>query len=78
MTQTTPRVTLYTRAGCHLCVDAASELDRAGVAYAEIDITAARELEAEYGDRIPVIMLDGREHGYWRVEIARLLRDLSQ
>lgn len=72
------RVTLYTRAGCHLCEDAAGELVRAGVPYSEIDITADREFEAEYGDRIPVIMLDGREHGYWRVEIARLLRDLSQ
>jgi len=23
-------------------------------------------------------MLDGREHGYWRVEEARLLRDLEK
>ena len=26
------------------------------------------ELEREYGDRLPVILLDGKEHGYWRVE----------
>jgi hypothetical protein len=24
-----------------------------------------------------VIMLDGKEHGYWRVEADRLLRDLA-
>jgi hypothetical protein len=32
----------------------------------------------EYGERIPVIMLDGKEHGYWRVEKERLLRDLAK
>jgi hypothetical protein len=43
----------------------------------EVDISGDRELEGEYGDRIPVVLLDGREHGYWRVEEARLLRDLN-
>ena len=47
-----------------------------GEPFDEIDITGDRELESEYGDRIPVIMLDGKEHGYWRVEEERLLRDL--
>ena len=72
-----PRVTLYTRPGCHLCADAVAALRSLSVDFAEIDITGDRELEAEYGDRIPVIMLDGKEHGYWRVEGARLLRDLA-
>ena len=26
---------------------------------------------------MPVVMLDGKEHGYWRVEEDRLLRDLG-
>jgi glutaredoxin len=73
-----PRVTLYTRPGCHLCDDAVAELRRLEVAFAEVDISGDRELEAEYGDRIPVIMLDGKEHGYWRVEGTRLLRDLAR
>ena len=25
-------------------------------------------LQAEYWDRVPVVLLDGKEHGYWRVE----------
>lgn len=74
----TPRVGLYTRPGCHLCSDAAAQLRGAAIAFEETDITGDRELEAEYGDRIPVIMLDGREHGYWRVEITRLLADLAK
>ncbi len=43
-----------------------------------MDIEADPELEAEYGDRIPVMLLDGREHGYWRVEEERLRRDLGR
>ena len=71
------RVVLYTRDGCHLCDDAKAALARIGVEYAEVDIAGDPELTAEYGERIPVVMLDGREHGYWRVEEARLLRDLE-
>ena len=75
------RITLYTRDGCHLCDDAKAVLDRVreqtGEGYAEVDIATDPELTAEYGDRIPVVLLDGREHGYWRVEEQRLLRDLA-
>ena len=35
------------------------------------------ELQRDYSDRVPVILLDGKEHGYWRVEEDRLLRDMS-
>jgi glutaredoxin len=77
----TDRVTLYTRAGCHLCDDAKMALERVraktGVGFTEVDIDGDADLTAEYGDRIPVILLDGREHGYWRVEEDRLLRDLA-
>jgi glutaredoxin len=75
------RIVLYTRAGCHLCEDAKRVLDQVrdetGVTFTEVDISSDPELTAEYGDRIPVVVLDGREHGYWRVEKARLIRDLG-
>jgi glutaredoxin len=75
------RIVLYTRSGCHLCDDAKAALvevrHRTGVDFREVDISTDPELTAEYGDRIPVIMLDGQEHGYWRVEMQRLLRDLG-
>ncbi len=76
------RITLYTRAGCHLCEDAKTVLDRigeqTGEGYDEVDIAGDADLTAEYGDRIPVVLLDGKEHGYWRVEEQRLLRDLAR
>ena len=73
-----PRLTLYTRPGCHLCEVAAADLREIGEPFTEVDITADPELELEYAERIPVVMLDGKEHGYWRVEKDRLRRDLAR
>ncbi|MFJ6199221.1 glutaredoxin family protein [Micromonospora sp. NPDC092111] len=75
------RLTLLVRAGCHLC-DRAKEAmarveRRTGEAWSEIDVTGNAELENEYGLRVPVVLLDGREHGYWQVEEDRLERDLA-
>jgi glutaredoxin len=76
-----PRLTLITREGCHLCEDAKEAMARvaarSGVGWRELDVGTDLELEREYGERLPVILLDGREHGYWRVEEDRLLRDLA-
>jgi glutaredoxin len=81
MTTAGPRLTLITRPGCHLCEVAREAIDRVaretGESWQEIDLTGDLELEREYGDRIPVVLLDGREHGYWRVEEDRLRRDLA-
>ncbi len=75
-----PRLTLITRAQGHLCDVAKEAIARvaasAGVQWREVDVDADADLQAEYWDRVPVILLDGREHGYWRVEEDRLLRDL--
>jgi hypothetical protein len=49
-----------------------------GETWHDVDISGDRELEGEYADRIPVVLLDGKEHGYWRVEEDRLLRDLGR
>lgn len=69
-------VTLLTRAGCHLCDEARPVVARicaeTGAAWSEIDVDGAADLRAEYGDRLPVFLVDGREHGYWRVEPERL------
>jgi glutaredoxin len=76
------RLVLITRPGCHLCEVAAEAMDEvaaeSGVSWVERGVDEDIELEREYGDRVPVILLDGREHGYWRVEKERLLRDLRR
>jgi glutaredoxin len=45
--------------------------DELGFGYGEIDVDADRDLANEYSDRVPVILIDGREHGYWRLEEKR-------
>jgi glutaredoxin len=80
------QVELLTRAGCSLCERAGGQL--AGLATelgfemttTDVDAAAAAgdaTLRAEYGDRLPVVLLDGREHSYWEVDEARLRSDLS-
>ncbi len=73
------RITLISRAGCHLCEVAEQTLDRiAPGQWARVEVEDAVELERDYGDRVPVVLLDGKEHGYWRVEEDRLLRDMAR
>lgn len=69
-------ITVVTRKGCHLCTDAESTIARMAVElgfdWDTLDVDTSTELQDTYGDRVPVILLDGREHGYWRVEESRL------
>ena len=75
------RLQLLTRAGCHLCEDAAATLApiaaAASLTIVPVDVDVDPELRAEYGDRLPVVLLDGREHSYFTVDVRRLRRDLG-
>lgn len=79
---TEARITLLTRVGCHLCDDARAVLARVagelGAAWTEHDVDADPDLRARYGEWVPVILVDGREHGYWRFDEARLRAALSR
>jgi glutaredoxin len=81
VTDPAPRLQLLTRAGCHLCVTAAETLERigaeAGLAPELVDVDADPDLQAEFGDRVPVVLVDGREHSYFTVDVPRLRRDLG-
>ena len=71
-------VTLYARAGCHLCDEARAALERirAATPFAleEIDIESDDALLARYLERVPVVALDGRELFEYFVD-ERLLRE---
>ncbi|MGH3305876.1 MAG: glutaredoxin family protein [Streptosporangiaceae bacterium] len=76
MSQDRHRVTLLTRPGCHLCADARAVVARVaadlGVAFEERDITASGDDLARYSDMIPVTLIDGVQHDFWRVSEDRL------
>jgi len=81
MEPTAARVVLYTRQGCHLC-EAARELviaetAKVGASWAEIDVDTDPELEAEHGDLVPVVTVDGVRRGFWRIDPERLSRALA-
>jgi hypothetical protein len=58
-------VTLYGKPGCHLCDDARAAIleTLAGrdAELEEVDVTLDPALERRYGERIPVLALDGEE-----------------
>jgi hypothetical protein len=69
---------MYSRPGCHLCDEARGVIEtvreRLPFAFEEVDISGDDALELEYGIRIPVVLVDGRE----RFEIAVDPGDLAQ
>lgn len=73
-------ITLLSRPGCHLCDDARTVISRVaadlGIAWAERDITDSAEDLREYGEMIPVTLIDGVQHDFWRVDEHRLRRAL--
>ena len=50
----------------------------ASAAAAVADLAADIALRAEFGDRLPVVLLDGREHSYWELDEPRLRADLAK
>ncbi len=50
------KLTLYGRAGCHLCEDMAAGLDALGVEYEVVDIDRDPALKARYDWEVPVLM----------------------
>jgi hypothetical protein len=78
-------VTLIAKPGCHLCDDARTvvdrvlgELDRDGVVVrlVERNILEEPQLAARYADDIPVVLVDERLHGRWRIDADALREDL--
>jgi glutaredoxin len=82
MAATDHRVTLITRVGCHLCEDAERELaalsQELGFELMLLDVDAERVRANEYSERVPVILIDGVEHGYWRLEEDRFRAALAR
>lgn len=74
-------VTLLSRPGCHLCDDARAVVDavcaEVGAHWEERDITGDQQLYHRYWEQIPVVLVDGEQHDFWRVDPARLRRALT-
>jgi glutaredoxin len=77
----TARVVVLSRPGCHLCADACTVVARVaadtGVDWAEQDITGDDELTSRWGEYVPVVVVDGEVHTWFRVDERRLRAALT-
>ena len=74
-------ITVYGRRGCHLCEDALQLLQsmqqELKFELEEILIDGNEELEKMYGEKIPVTLIDGKHHDFWRVDPDRFRSSLE-
>ena len=72
----TARVVLIGKPGCHLCDEAravvAQVTAETGDDFEERSILDDPALHEQYWEQIPVVLVDGRQHDFWRVDPARL------
>ena len=75
------RLTLLTRAYCHLCEEMRAELAPLAAAAAipidEIDVDTDDALAARWGDLVPVLLAGERELFHYRVDRAALTAYLA-
>jgi hypothetical protein len=78
---TAARITLVGRPGCHLCDDAREVVRRVaddiGTGWLEVSVDDDPDLLARYSDQVPVVLVDGAQHDFWRVDEQRLRRALA-
>jgi glutaredoxin len=76
------RVSVYSRQNCHLC-DVAFETLTALQGELDFELTKVLidgdlELERKYGEQVPVILIDGDQHDFWRVDPERFRSSLER
>ena len=77
MANSFPLVTIYSRHNCHLC-EVAKEVVESARNEAEFElevifIDGDAELEKLYGEEVPVTMINGKRHDYFRVDRIRFI-----
>ncbi len=76
------RITLYGKPGCHLCDTARAVVERVraehGFELEQVDVSIDPLLNRRYGERIPVLELDGEELFEFFVQEASLRERLDR
>ena len=82
-------LTLIGKPGCHLCEDAEAAVERVlssflpnhpsvAVSLAYRNILDDVELANRYSEEIPVLLINGKVHNYWRIDEERLSVTLTE
>ena len=75
-------ITIYSRHNCHLCDVAHETLESLKVELdfdiEKIYIDGDASLEKELGEQVPVILIDGKQHDFFRVDSVRFRSSLEK
>jgi hypothetical protein len=81
----TTTLTLISKPDCHLCDDARAVIDQVTAPLGddtplreELSILDDPALFDRYWEEIPVVLINGKVHNYWRIDPARLARALEE
>lgn len=78
------QLTLIGKPGCHLCDDAQAVIDGVLSEFdTEISVDKKNILDddalfARYSEEIPVLLINGKVHNYWRIDPDRLRAELQK
>lgn len=76
-----PRVTVIGKPGCHLCEEAervvADVCAQVGADFVILSIFDDPLLAGRYAEEIPVVLVDGRQFSFFRVDAERLRSRLT-
>jgi hypothetical protein len=77
-------LTLIGKPGCHLCDDArgvvrhvVDTLSSSRLVVTEVSIEDDQALFDEYWEQIPVLLINGKVHNFWRIDPMRLSTSLK-
>ena len=81
-------LTLIAKPGCHICEDAELAIERvvtpflaanpsASIEMKKLNILDDAELAARYSEEIPVLLINGKVHNYWRIDEERFATALN-
>lgn len=77
-----PEIVLITKADCHLCADARDAVERVtaalGLGWTEQSVDQLPELRERYAEEIPVLLVDGIQRDFWKIDEIRLERVLQR
>ncbi len=81
-------LTLITRQGCHLCEEASNDLARLLARFTElhpdkpytvdvVDVDSDPVLRDKYSEEVPVLLLNGEQVSFFRIDVERVLAKLA-
>ncbi len=79
---------LITRQGCHLCEEASNDLARVIARFTKlhpdkeysvdvVDVDSDPELISKYSEEVPVLLLNGKQISFFKIDIERVLAQLE-